>query len=162
MFSKISQNPQKNTSTRVSFLIKLQVETCNFIKKETLAQTFSCKFWKICKSIYFYRTPLVNASDNRYFWEKIRSSIYEIQIEVKNGHLRWHWVMLTAFADSVIRRLGHGIQCDCPWWSWYECRGQSRHLDTPSYIVPAGQAARDQNKIDYLLNKCLRYHISIT
>lgn len=64
--------------------------------------------------------------------------------------------MLTALSDSVTRRLGHGMQCDCPCWSWYECRGQSRHLDTPSYFVPSGQAARDQNKIGNLHNKFLQ------
>ena len=47
MFSKISQNSQKNTCDRVSFLTKLQVETCNFIKKEILGQVFSCKFYEI-------------------------------------------------------------------------------------------------------------------
>ena len=34
---EILQNSQENTSTRVSFLIKLQSLACNFIKKETLA-----------------------------------------------------------------------------------------------------------------------------
>ena len=42
VFLKISQNSQENTCARVSFLIKLQA----FIKKETLAQVFSCKFVK--------------------------------------------------------------------------------------------------------------------
>ena len=31
------------------FLIKLQTETCNFIKKESLAQVFSCEFREISK-----------------------------------------------------------------------------------------------------------------
>ena len=35
---EISQNLLENTSVRVSFLIKLQIEACNFIQKETLAQ----------------------------------------------------------------------------------------------------------------------------
>ena len=35
VLSKISQNPQENTSARVSF-------SCNFIKKETLVLVFSC------------------------------------------------------------------------------------------------------------------------
>ena len=43
-FSEISQNSQKSTSTAVSFLIKLQIDACKFIKKETLAQVFSCEF----------------------------------------------------------------------------------------------------------------------
>ena len=39
-----SQNWQKNTCARVSFLITLQAWACSFIKKETLAQMFSCEF----------------------------------------------------------------------------------------------------------------------
>ena len=35
---------------------------CNFIKKETLAQVFSCEFCKIYKNTFYYRTPLVAAS----------------------------------------------------------------------------------------------------
>ena len=38
-----------------TFLIKLQL--CNFIKKETLAQVFSCEFWEISKNTLFYRIP---------------------------------------------------------------------------------------------------------
>ena len=32
-------------------------QACNFIKKETLAQTFSCKFCDISKNTFSYRTP---------------------------------------------------------------------------------------------------------
>ena len=35
---------------------------CNFIKKETLAQLFSCEFCGIFKNTYFYRTTLVAAT----------------------------------------------------------------------------------------------------
>ena len=34
----------------------LRVEACNFIKKETLAQVFSCKFCEIFKNTIFYGT----------------------------------------------------------------------------------------------------------
>ena len=37
-------------------------EACNFIKNETLAQVFSCKFCKISKNTFSYRTLLVAAS----------------------------------------------------------------------------------------------------
>ena len=50
---KISQNSQENTSARVTLLIKLQAQACNFIKKETLAQVFSYEF---CDT-KFLRTP---------------------------------------------------------------------------------------------------------
>ena len=46
VFLEILQNSQENTSARVSFLIKLQAESCNFIKKETLVQVFSYEFYK--------------------------------------------------------------------------------------------------------------------
>ena len=42
VFFEISQNSQGNTCATVSFLVKLQASSCNFIKKETLAQVFSC------------------------------------------------------------------------------------------------------------------------
>ena len=35
----------------------------NFIKKETLAQVFSCEFCEISKNTFFYRTPL---EENRF------------------------------------------------------------------------------------------------
>ena len=53
VFLKILQNSQENTCTRVLFLIKLQAEACNFIKKETLAQVFSCEFCEIFKNTFF-------------------------------------------------------------------------------------------------------------
>ena len=62
VFLEISQNSQENTCVRVSFLIKLQAETYNFIKKETLAQVFSCKSCEISKNAFSYRTPPVAVS----------------------------------------------------------------------------------------------------
>ena len=44
---------QQNTCERVSFLIKLRAWDCNFIKKATLVQVFSCKFSKIFKHTFF-------------------------------------------------------------------------------------------------------------
>ena len=35
----------------------------DFIKRETVVQVFSCEFCEIFKNIFFYRTPLVTASD---------------------------------------------------------------------------------------------------
>ena len=37
-------------------------EACNFIKKGTLAQVFSCESCQIYKNTFYYRTPLVAAS----------------------------------------------------------------------------------------------------
>ena len=38
-----------------------------FIQKETLAQVFSCEFCEVFKNTFFYRTPLVAASENYTF-----------------------------------------------------------------------------------------------
>ena len=66
LFLEISQNSQENTHPKVSLLLKLQ-ETAsagNFIKKETLAQEFSCEFCEISKNTFSCRTPLVAASSS--------------------------------------------------------------------------------------------------
>ena len=39
-------------------------KACNFIKKEALAQEFSCEFWEIFKNNFSYRAPPVAASAN--------------------------------------------------------------------------------------------------
>ena len=52
VFYEILQNPEENTSARVSFLIKLQADACNFIKQETLAQVFSCEFCGISNTFF--------------------------------------------------------------------------------------------------------------
>ena len=44
------------------FCKKVAGGACNFIKKETLTQVFSCEFCKISKNTFFYRTPPVAAS----------------------------------------------------------------------------------------------------
>ena len=59
---EISQNSQRNTCAGVSFLIKLQASACNFIKKETLAQGFSCEFCEISKNIFFTEHVWATAS----------------------------------------------------------------------------------------------------
>ena len=35
------------------FFNKVHAEACNFIKKETLGQVFSCKFWENFKNTFF-------------------------------------------------------------------------------------------------------------
>ena len=67
MFSEISQNSQGNTRARVSFL-----KVYKFIKKETVAQVFSCVFCEISKNTFYYRTPLRAAFGNRVLCRKTR------------------------------------------------------------------------------------------
>ena len=65
----------KIVSVEITLLLKIHtiiysiqldcVKACNFIKKESLAQVFSCEFCEISKNIFFYRTPLVAASEQK-------------------------------------------------------------------------------------------------
>ena len=41
-----------------SLFFKFPGQVCNFIKKETLTQVFSCEFREISKSTFSYRTPV--------------------------------------------------------------------------------------------------------
>ena len=56
------QNSQENTGAKVSFLIKLQVSSCKFIRKETLAQVFSCEFCEVFKIVFFTKHLWATAS----------------------------------------------------------------------------------------------------
>ena len=56
VFWEIPQNSQENTYAKVSFLI-------NFIKKEALAQVFSCELREISKNTFLYGTPPIVASE---------------------------------------------------------------------------------------------------
>ena len=53
---------------KIISLIKLQPVAWNFIKKETVAQVFSCEFCKIFKNNFSYRTSPVAASESN--WDK--------------------------------------------------------------------------------------------
>ena len=56
------ENFIKFTGKHKSLCNFAEKEACNFIKIETLAQVFSCKFCEVFKNTFFYRTPLVAAS----------------------------------------------------------------------------------------------------
>lgn len=61
--------------------------------------------------------------------------------------------------------MGHGLHLVCAGWSWYEWRGQSSHLDTPSYFVPAGQSAKEdqtQNLLFQYVDNLFKYFFSTT
>ena len=54
-----------------------EAESCNFIKKETLAQVFSCEFCKIAKNTFSHRTPPVATSVMRFAYEAGETLPYE-------------------------------------------------------------------------------------
>ena len=65
------QNSQENLCARVSFLIKLQAEARNFIKKETQAQVFSREFCEISKNTLFTEHLWATASDLKLLEEAL-------------------------------------------------------------------------------------------
>ena len=87
VFLKISENSQENTCVRASFLINLQAETCNFIKKETLTQVFSCEFSEIFKNNFF--AEQLRATDS------VQHKVYDFQVWNMEGRkiLKFHVAM---------------------------------------------------------------------
>ena len=47
-------------------------QACNVIKKEVLAQVFSCEFYEISKKTFSYRTPPVAASVDYFTTIEVR------------------------------------------------------------------------------------------
>ena len=72
VFLKISQNSQENTCASL-FLNKVAGATGNFIKKETLAQMFSCEFCEIFKNICFTENLWTTASEK---WSCLLKNVY--------------------------------------------------------------------------------------
>ena len=60
-FLEISQNSQENICARASFLIEFQVGL-ELLKKEALAQVFSCEFCQISKNPFFTEHLCATAS----------------------------------------------------------------------------------------------------
>ena len=56
---------------------------CNFIKKEILAQVFSCEFCEISKNTFSYRAPPMAASENCPF--KTSSSFLIVSFQIRQG-----------------------------------------------------------------------------
>ena len=61
--SEIWENSQEVFCAGISFSIKLNSVTWNFIKNESLAQLFSCEFCEICKNVFFAEHHWTTASN---------------------------------------------------------------------------------------------------
>ena len=58
--------------------LQKQPQACNFIKKEILAQAFSCEFCEISKNAFSYRKPPMAASESNLnivitYWSKLET-----------------------------------------------------------------------------------------
>ena len=85
MFLKISQNSQETPLP--------ESEACNFIKKETLAQVFSCKFCEIIKNTFLKREPPLAA-------EAIMS-----EQEITNFDYFWEWICKNSLPEVFSRKM---------------------------------------------------------
>ena len=68
----------------------IDLQACNFIKKETLAQVFSCEFFEISKSTFLYRTPLVAASVISKFSEML-IFLRKLFLKIMSHENHWKW-----------------------------------------------------------------------
>ena len=78
VFLEILQHSQENTCVRASFLITLQAWACNFIKKETLAQVFSCGFCEIPKNSFSYIIEIL--ADICYSVKLLKATIKQLWV----------------------------------------------------------------------------------
>ena len=74
---------------------------CNFIKKGTLAQVFSCEFYKFFKENFLYRPPPVAASEDTIRMRKICSNLTIKSAKTLHwpaffllSSNNWHWMSL--------------------------------------------------------------------
>ena len=58
-------------------------EACSFIKKEILAQVFSCEFCEISKNTFYYRISLVAASAVLWVVEKSLEDSTNLKVKTK-------------------------------------------------------------------------------
>ena len=69
---------------------------CNFIKKETLAQVFSCEFCEISKNTFFTEHLLVTASD-----VKPLGLTFLAVLNITHDFCQW-WFLCALFRSSII------------------------------------------------------------
>ena len=81
-----------------------QAKPCNFVKKESLAQVFSCECCEFFKNIFFCRAPPVTASVRRCYYTYFHSAILKFFVRtnidsfmtelnsLKNQHSRYQSV----------------------------------------------------------------------
>ena len=90
VFLEISQNSQKNTSARVSFLIKLYAWSLHLIKKEALAQVFSCEFFEISENTFFTEqlwTTAFSGSKHKVLLKQLKFLVFKSWLSLKTSTL---------------------------------------------------------------------------
>ena len=116
VFLENSQNSQENTCVKVSFLIKLQAQACNFIKKETLAQVFSYEFCKISKNTFFTEHLWATASVHQLVNHLLHSVILLFN-HIRSQYIGNEWVnhkfhvIITGNYGGILVCLSVGNNC---------------------------------------------------
>ena len=106
---------------------------CNFIKKEALAQVFSCEFYEIFNDTFFYGTPLVAASDplsimmlqrmvslkiqKQHYWDQFSNNVCGKLKLLRTLKMIWklicfckiNWKLLKAKTKVHDRQSSHGF-----------------------------------------------------
>ena len=109
MILEIPQNSQENTCTRASFLIKLEAQGYNFIKKEALEQMFSSGFCEISKNTFFTEhlrwllQCLRSSKQDCQFFEK--ENLFRIQSDLRDLSQ-----LLFTCSESPIETLEKGVK----------------------------------------------------
>ena len=96
--------------TRVSFLINCRPEASNFIKKETLAQVFSCELYEISKNTFFTEHLRVTTS---LAYQFVESSYYmwcPFRLDLQIMYFSLFSRAINTFLCLVLRRLFSSIQ----------------------------------------------------
>ena len=89
---------------------KNRLQTCNFIKKETLAQVFSCEFCEIPKNTFFHRTPLVAASEVTVLVSpNYLPELSELIIGISNRPLAEDNVSYSCVSDKHVKKVTHSF-----------------------------------------------------
>ena len=86
-----------------------RLEACNFIKKDTLAQVFSCEFCEIYKNTFYYRIPLLAASGVLINFTILEPFSNEVAGLFLTEYL-W-WLLLTFRYSKYFFAAEHGIYC---------------------------------------------------
>ena len=98
---KISQCSQGNTGAGISFKYSCRSSACNFIKRETVVQMFSCGFCKIFKTRFFkYISGRVLLEE---YWISLKMAPITIALKVSNAAYQKEFVLFT-FCEICFRQ----------------------------------------------------------
>ena len=134
MFLEISQNAQENTCTRVSFLIKLQAEAYNFIKKGVWYRYFPVNFVKFLRTTFLQNTfgwLLLNT----YIGQNIKT----INSKKLDGLLE---KMVLLISDHVSIKMTF-----MAWTKWFNKKKHSTPMKVDIKMIPWIHLKRHQHKV---------------